>query len=196
MTANISREKAEGRRLARRLEQRIASSRPEPRPVDVQTSHAAPERVRVDFEQLGGAAPPFHSALGEAEGSLYVSPHGLLERRWPDLGLTHRPVSSPAAGGRRLAATHQRRAEVKRRSGAEKRCTVDDRLQLTDVARPVVGSEERDVLGSRGERPEPEPPRRPKREMLRARRSAYDADFATLEAEVTEVVEALCSRIS
>ncbi len=32
--------------------------------------------------------------------------------------------------------------------------------------------------------------------LLRARRGAYDADFATLEAEVIEVVEALCSRSS
>ena len=32
--------------------------------------------------------------------------------------------------------------------------------------------------------------------LLRARRSAYGADYATLEAEVIEVVEALCSRSS
>jgi ribonuclease P protein component len=32
--------------------------------------------------------------------------------------------------------------------------------------------------------------------LLRARRSAYGADFPTLEGEVIEVVEALCSRTS
>jgi len=32
--------------------------------------------------------------------------------------------------------------------------------------------------------------------LLRARRSAYGTEYATLEAEVTEVVEALCSRSS
>jgi ribonuclease P protein component len=32
--------------------------------------------------------------------------------------------------------------------------------------------------------------------LVRARRSAYDADFGTLESEITGVVEELCSRSS
>src|SRR5262249_38527422 len=49
-------------------------------PIQVELSHACPEGVGVDGEQIGGAAGAFDATASMRQRCLDVQPHGLVER--------------------------------------------------------------------------------------------------------------------